>query len=129
MRKSSEGGLMNINLIFSVISAAVTVGGLCVGLGVMKAKIDRATKVNKTQTKKIEGCVTKEELGMVVRSIDEDRKHNAEQHKDFYDYRNRIVSIESTLKSLTKSFDEFKLDIKSDMREILSEVKELRRHT
>ena len=55
---------MNIDsgFVFSLLSALLTLGGLCVGFGVLKSKVDQSVEENKRQAKALEHCATKDEL-------------------------------------------------------------------
>jgi outer membrane murein-binding lipoprotein Lpp len=118
---------IDVGLIISIISTLVMLGGLCIGAGVLKGKIDHNDMKNDEQTKKIDDCATKGDLAALIKRMDEDRAVNATQHKEFYGYQNRIVDIEATMKSLKASVDELKEDVKQGFKEIQQDIKSLSR--
>jgi len=54
--------MINTGFMFSLIAALVTLGGLCVAFGVLKAKIAENGKVNDAQQASLGGCVTRQEM-------------------------------------------------------------------
>lgn len=109
---------MDSGFIFSLISTAVSLGGLCVGLGVMMSKVNHATEENKAQSEQIKACASKEEVAAVIKRADEDRAHNSEQHRQLFASVNeqvtKIVRLEVMFESMVKSLNE----IKSGLEEI-----------
>jgi hypothetical protein len=53
---------MDSGFLFSLISTAVSLGGLCVGLGMMMSKINHASEENKAQSDQLKACASKEGL-------------------------------------------------------------------
>lgn len=48
------------SLIFSLLGAVVSLGGLCVGFGILKGKVEHATEENRDQADHLKLCATKE---------------------------------------------------------------------
>jgi DNA anti-recombination protein RmuC len=122
---------MESGFIFSLISTAVSLGGLCVGLGVMMSKINHASEENKAQAEQLKGCATKEDMAAVIKRADEDRSHNSEQHRQLFSSANeqamRIERLETMRESMMKSLEELKNEIKSGLKEIREELRGLRK--
>jgi hypothetical protein len=72
---------MDSGFMFSLISTVVSLGGLCVGLGVLMSKINHAVEENKTQAEQLKACASKEDVAAVIKRAEEDRSHNSEQHR------------------------------------------------
>jgi septal ring factor EnvC (AmiA/AmiB activator) len=122
---------MDTGFIFSLISTAVSLGGLCVGLGVMMGKINHASEENKTQAEQLKTCASKEELSATIKRADEDRTRNSDQHERLFEQVNnhakQIGEIGTELKSLKESVDELKHEIRSGIKAIQDDLKELQR--
>jgi septal ring factor EnvC (AmiA/AmiB activator) len=122
---------MDSGFIFSLISTAVSLGGLCVGLGIMMSKINHATDENKAQADQLKACATKEDIASVIKRADEDRAHNFEQHKQLFMSTNEQIAkvgrLEAMLEAMEKSLEELKNEIKSGLKEIHEEIKGLRK--
>jgi septal ring factor EnvC (AmiA/AmiB activator) len=124
---------MNIDsgFIFSLLSALVMLGSLCVGFGILKGKVDHSIEENKTQTELFKHCVSKSELEDIIKRVDEDRTRNTEQHQHIFDSVNghdrQIAELTTTLRAIEKSVDELKHDIRTGLRDIQAELKELRK--
>jgi uncharacterized protein HemX len=120
---------MDTGFIFSLISTVVSLGGLCVGLGVMMSKINHAAEENKTQAEQLKSCASKEEVQAVIKRAEEDRSHNSEQHRQLFASANeqttKVSKLEVVLESMKKSLEELKSEIKSGLREIHEEIKGL----
>jgi septal ring factor EnvC (AmiA/AmiB activator) len=122
---------MDIGFIFSLISMVVSLGSLCVGLGIMMGKINHVAEENKTQAEQLKACASKDELAVVVRRADEDRGHNSDQHQKLFgqvnNHSKQIGEIETALRSLKESLDELKVEIRAGLKDIQTELKEMRR--
>lgn len=122
---------MESGFIFSLISTAVSLGGLCVGLGVMMSKINHAVEENKAQSEQLKACTSKEDLAAAIKRADEDRVHNSEQHRQLFASANeqamRIERLETMRESMMKSLEELKNEIKSGLKEIREEIRGLRK--
>jgi archaellum component FlaF (FlaF/FlaG flagellin family) len=69
--------------IFSLLSALVMLGSLCVSFGILKSKVDHSIEENKTQTKLFKHCVGKAELEDIIKRADEDRIRNSDSTSVF----------------------------------------------
>jgi uncharacterized protein HemX len=122
---------MDTGFIFSLVSTVVSLGGLCVGLGIMMGKINHTTEENKAQADQLKACATKEELATIIKRADEDRSHNSEQHRQLFasasEQAMKVGRLESILESMGKSLEELKNEIKSGLKEIREEIKGLRK--
>jgi phage virion morphogenesis protein len=118
---------MDSGFIFSLISTAVSLGGLCVGIGVMMSKINHASEENKAQADQLKACASKEEVAAAIKRTYEDHSHNSERHRQLFASVNeqvmKIVRLEVMFKSMVKSLNE----IKSGLKEIHEELKGLRK--
>jgi hypothetical protein len=121
---------MDSGFIFSLISTAVSLGGLCVGLGIMMSKINHATEENKTQAEQLKSCASKEDVQAIIKRAEEDRAHNSEQHRQLFTSANeqimKVGRLEAMLESMGKSLEELKNEIRSGLKEIHEEIKGLR---
>ncbi|MDR0877236.1 MAG: hypothetical protein LBN21_04225 [Treponema sp.] len=142
---------MSITIIFSVIGAVVSLSSILIGIGVVKGKINQNTDINAAQTKEIETRATKNELAAAVtraneqlaaaikrsdemlaimtKRAEEDRAHGEGKYREFYSLLNghgeRIAALETQQNVLNKSLDEIKTDLKTGLKDIQSELKEL----
>jgi chromosome segregation ATPase len=108
---------IDANFIFSLAAFAVTVGGLCAGYGMLKAKVNENTKENERQEAQIKECATKIEMLAIEKRLDEDRVRNTEQHKEFYESKTRqgerIGAMEKTIEYFGETLSEIKTSLKS----------------
>jgi septal ring factor EnvC (AmiA/AmiB activator) len=124
---------MNVDsgFIFSLLSAAVMLGSLCVGFGILKRKVDQGIEDNKIQSEQFKDCVTKADMEGIIKRADEDRTRNSEQHQKIFNSVNghdrQIAELTTTLRAIEKSVSELKSDIRRGLRDIQVELKELRR--
>jgi hypothetical protein len=144
--------MINSGFVFSLIAAAVTLGGLCVAFGVLKAKIAESTKVNEAQQASLGGCVTRQEMVEAIQRSDEklaaaikrsddlltfmqkraeeDRARGDGQYKELYGIINvhgeRIASLETSQTQLFKTLDKLEATVANGFRELRQEMKELR---
>jgi hypothetical protein len=97
------------NFIFSLIGLIVSIGTVLVGAGIVINQVRNLEK-----------------------RTDEDRAHNAEQHREFYASRDnqgeRIGRIEAILHEMEKDMAEIKSDVKTGFREIREEMQKMGRH-
>jgi len=134
--------MTNPSFIFSLLAAVISVGGLLIGFGVIKGRVNQNDEVNKSQADQIENCATKGELAAAIKRSDEmlaimtkraeeDRSLGAGRYKEFYTlltgHAERIKALETQQSTLNKSLDEIKVDIKTGLKEIQNELKELRK--
>lgn len=133
---------MDTGLIFSIIGAAVTLGGVFIGIGMIKGRLANAVEVNAAQTKQIEECASRDELANAIRRSDEmleimrkraeeDRAVSAGKFKEFYALLNshseRITALETNQKTVTKTLEEIRKDLNGGFRDIREELREMRK--
>ena len=131
---------MNISLIFSIITAVVTLGSVFIAIGVQKGRINQNAETNRAQDDKNKSFATKDELAAAIRRSDEmlgimtkraeeDRAKGQGQWREFHDiltkHAERIGTLETQQTAFQKSIDELKSDIKSGFKETHNELKEL----
>jgi hypothetical protein len=140
-------------LIFSLLAAVVSIGGILITFGVIKGKVTQNAETNAAQTKQIENCATKAELNTVAsraeeqlaaaikrsdemlelmrKRAEEDRASGEGRYRELYSILNnhaeRIKAVETAQKAIDKSLEEIKSDIKTGFSEMKTELKELRR--
>jgi len=134
---------MNHTIIFSIIAAAVSLGGVFIAVGVFKSKINHNADVNKAQDEQMKTLATKDDLAAAIRRSDEmlsimtkraeeDRLKGQGQWREFHEiiakHSERIGVLENQQNTLMKSLDEIKGDIKSGFRQLQDDLKELRKH-
>ena len=132
---------MNVNLIFPVISAAVTLGGIFIAIGMMKGKLQQAVETNTAQTKQLESCSTREELTNAIKRSDElldlmrkraeeDRSAGGGRYKELYGIINRrgerIGRLEVSQEQLFKMLDKLELTVTGGFKEMKAGMKEPR---
>jgi len=129
-------------IIFSIIAACISVGGVLITVGVIKGKINQNSEVNKVQDGQIEKCATKDELAAAIKRSDEmlaiitkraeeDRAKGQGQWREFHEilakHAERLGTLETRQTVFQKSIDELKNDIKSGFKETHDELKELQK--
>jgi hypothetical protein len=145
--------MVNSAFIFSLIAAGISIGGILVGVGVIKGKLSQAIDVNAAQTKQIENCASKGELSVAITRADEqlaaaikhsdemldlmrkraeeDRATGEGHYRELYgiinNHAERIKAVETTQKAIDKALEEIKSDIKTGFADVKSELKELRK--
>ena len=133
---------MNTQLLFSILSAAITIGGVCVAFGVIKGKVSQALDVNEEQSKKIDNCASKNDLAAAIKRSDEmldmmrkraeeDRANGEGHYRELYgilsNHGERIKALEMTQQAIDKTLEEIKGDVKTGFADIKVELKELRK--
>jgi hypothetical protein len=142
---------VNSSIIFSVIAACISVGGVFIAIGVFKGRINHNSDTNKAQDEQIKNLAAKTELAaavtrgdeqlaaamkrsdeilkIITERAEEDRKSGAGQFRDFYGiltgHAERIKALETQQSSLTESLKEIKVDIKEGFRKMEDNLKEL----
>ena len=100
--------MIDPNFIFSLAGLVTSVGTVLVGAGIVISRV-------KTLEKR----------------TDEDRAHNAGQHRDFYAARDsqgeRIGVIEALISAMEKDVAEIKSDVKNGFRKIREELGQMGR--
>jgi hypothetical protein len=144
---------MDASLFFSILAASFSIGGILIAVGVIKGKINQADEVNKVQAAQLEKCASKADIGaaaaradeqlmaaikrsdemleLMRRRAEEDRASGEGHYKELYgilsDHGERIKAVETTQKTIDKTLEEIKSDIKTGFSEIKIELKELRK--
>jgi basic membrane lipoprotein Med (substrate-binding protein (PBP1-ABC) superfamily) len=124
---------VNITIIFSIITAAVTLGGIFIAIGVFKGKISQHDEKLKATASKDELAAaikrSDEMLAIMTKRAEEDRTKGQGQWHEFHDilvkHAERIGTLETQQTTFQKSIDELKSDIKSGFKEMHYELKEL----
>jgi hypothetical protein len=131
-----------MGLIFSIIGAAVTIGGVFIAVGVFKGKLDETAETNAVQTEKLDGCATKEELARAIersdetlevltRRVEEDRIGSEQWRKEFLSlvrgHGERITALETMQGNQTKVLDKLEAAMNTSCKELREDLKELQR--
>jgi hypothetical protein len=132
---------MNTAIIFPLIAALVSIGGVFIAIGMLKSKILQNAETNKAQSDQIKTLATKDELAAAIKRSDEmlemmrkraeeDRAKGQGQWREFHEllsqHAQRIGVLENQQNNLIKSLDEIKQDLKSGFKQLQEELKELR---
>ena len=133
---------MNPSIIFSIIAACVSVGGVLIAVGVFKGKINHNTEANKAHDEQIKQLASRTELAAAIKRSDEmlalmkeraeeDRSKGEGQYREFYALLNsqekRVIALETQQATLSKALDEMKSDIKGGFRKIEEDLKDLQK--
>jgi len=133
---------MSPTIIFSIITAVVTVGSVLIAIGVLKGRIAQNTEVGKSNSDQMKTLASKDDLAAAIRRSDEmlemmrkraeeDRSKGQGQWREFHEalskHDARIGKLETQQDTIMKSLDELKVDIKSGFKEMQNELKELRK--
>ena len=133
---------MGIGLIISIVGAAVTLGTVFIGIGVLKGKLHHAVETNIEQSKKIEACATRDELATAIKRSDEmlrilkereaeDRANHAGKFSEFYKelgkHAERISVLETSQQSIQKTLEDIRKDLSGGFQDIREELRELRK--
>jgi len=127
-------------LIFAVITACLSLGGVLVAVGVLKGKIQHNAEDNKNLLDLVEKLASRDDLSSAVKRVDEllaiiraraeeDREKGQGVYREFYSlltgHEKRISALETHQSGLAKALDELKKDIKSGFSDLRCELKEL----
>jgi hypothetical protein len=126
---------MEPSLFFSILAAGISLGGILIGFGVIKGKVERVAKENEVQATKEELTAairrSDEMLAIITKRAEEDRALGEGRYKEYYalltGHAERIKVLETTQQVLTKSLDDIKIDLKVGFKELQNELKELRK--
>jgi hypothetical protein len=131
-------------LLFSIVGAIVSAGGIFIAIGVMKGKLNQTAEENAVQSKQIETLASKGELAQAISRSDEmlrimqkrteeDRTAGEGRYKELYGVINihgeRIAALETSHNAVRPTLDELKLTVNTCFRELREDLKELRKHT
>jgi hypothetical protein len=127
--------ILDSDFFFSLIGAGVTIGALCVGFGVLKAKIN-------TTSEKQKESATKKELAEAIKHSDdlleimqkraaEDRERGDGRYKELYGIINlhseRIAKLEISQEQLFKLMDKLEATMNNGFSELKADVKEVQK--
>jgi hypothetical protein len=125
---------MSTEILFSIISIAVTLGSICIAFGVIKGKVERVAKDNEVQA-------TKEELTAAIRRSDElldimrtraeeDRSRGDGRYKELYGiigaHGERISKLEISQEQIFKMLDKLEITVSGGFRDLRQDMKDLR---
>jgi peptidoglycan hydrolase CwlO-like protein len=131
---------VNPSIIFSIIAAVISVGGIFIAIGVFKGKINHNAEEIATQEKEIKTLASKDDLAAAIKRSDEmleimrkraeeDRAKGQGQYREFsgliHGHDKRITALETQQTALEKTLEELKLDIKSGFKDVQTELKGL----
>jgi hypothetical protein len=125
---------MNTQILFSVISAAVTLGGVCVAFGVIKGKVERVAKDNEVQATKDELTAairrSDELLDIMRKRAEEDRLQGDGRYRELYgiigDHGTRIGKLEISQEQIFKMLDKLEITVSGGFHDLRQDIKELR---
>jgi hypothetical protein len=125
---------MNTQILFSIISAAVTLGGVCVAFGVIKGKVERVAKDNEVQATKDELTAairrSDELLDIMRKRAEEDRRHGDGRYKELYSiigaHGERIGKLEISQEQIFKMLDKLEITVSGGFHDLRQDIKELR---
>jgi hypothetical protein len=125
---------VNTQLLFSIVSAAVTLGGICVAFGVIKGKVERVAKDNEVQATKDELAAairrSDELLDIMSKRAEEDRMSGDGRYKELYgiigSHGERISKLEISQEQIFKMLDKLDASVSIGFRDLRQDVKELR---
>jgi translation initiation factor 2 alpha subunit (eIF-2alpha) len=126
---------MSSQLMFSLISVAVTIGGICIAFGVIKGKVDRVSEENKVQATKEELSAaikhSDEMLEVLAKRVEEDRIGSERWRKEFLElargHGERIAAFETMQANQTKILDKLEGAVNLGFKELREDLKELQR--
>jgi recombinational DNA repair protein RecR len=133
---------VDTGLVFSIIGAAVTLGSVFIGIGVIKSRLADALETNAEQAKQIEKCAARDELAAAIRRsdemlavmqkrADEDRAKSEGQYKEFYailsQHTERLTVLETNQQAVTKTLEEIRKDLNGGFKDIREELREMRK--
>ena len=126
---------MSAQILFSIISLAVTLGGICIAFGVIKGKVERVAKDNEAQATKDELTAairrSDELLEALARRVEEDRIGGERCRKEFLElargHGERIAAIETMQGNQTKTLDKLEGTVSLGFKELREDLKELQR--
>jgi hypothetical protein len=127
--------------VFSLIAAAVTLGGLLVAFGALKQKIAEGAKTNEQQAAQLEDRASKQELAAAVKQSDdilgllqkmaeEDRARGDARYKELYGiigaHGERIGKLEVSQEQIFKMLDKLEAMVSGGFHDVRQDMKELR---
>jgi hypothetical protein len=125
---------MSTQILFSLISIAVTLGGICIAFGVIKGKVERVAKDNEVQATKDELTAairrSDELLDIMRKRAEEDRTRGDGRYKELYGiigaHGERIGKLEISQEQIFKMLDKLETTVSGGFRDLRQDMKELR---
>ncbi|MDR2510808.1 MAG: hypothetical protein LBC77_09220 [Spirochaetaceae bacterium] len=133
---------MEVGMIISILGAAVTLGTVLIGVGVLKGRLNNAVEINLEQSKKIEVCATRDELASAIRRsdemlealarrVEEDRIGGERWRKEFLElargHGERIAVMENMQGTQTRTLDKLEGAVNLGFKELREDLKELQK--
>ena len=144
---------MDHSLLFSILGAIVSLGGVFIAIGAMKGKLSQAIEDNSAQSRQIESLATKSELTQAIKRSDEklaeaikhsddmlelmlkraeeDRAAGDGRYKELYGIINihaeRIAKLETSHAAVMKMLDEIKESLATGFKDVRDELKDLKK--
>lgn len=128
------------SIIFSVIAACISIGGVFIAIGMLKGKIQQNSETNKDQEEQIKKLATKDELAAAIKHseelirimkerAEEDRSKGQGQYREFYNlltlHGERIKGLETWQNSIVDSLKEIKVNLREGFKKLEEDLKEL----
>jgi hypothetical protein len=125
---------MNGQMLFSIISVAVTLGGICIAFGAIKGKVERVAKDNEVQATKDELTAairrSDELLDIMSKRAEEDRRSGDGRYKELYGiigaHGERISKLEISQEQIFKMLDKLEGTVSRGFHDMRQDMKELR---
>ena len=136
--------MSNTSLVFSILAALISVGGVFIAIGMFKSKITQNSELIKSLVSKNEfsAAITRGDeqlkaaidrsndmLAIMTKRAEEDRTKSQSQYREFHallnSQENRIVALETHQNIISQAVSELKGDIKSGFKDVQAELKEL----
>jgi hypothetical protein len=126
---------LNTQILFSIGSAAVTLGGICIAFGVIKGKVERVAKDNEVQATKDELTAaikrSDELLDIMRKRAEEDRVQGDGHYRELYSiigmHGERISKLEISQEQIFKMLDRLEITISDGFRDVRQDMKDLRK--
>jgi peptidoglycan hydrolase CwlO-like protein len=125
---------MSTQILFSIISVAVTLGGICIAFGVIKGKVEQVAKDSEVQASKTELAAAIKQwddlYDMLRQEVEKDRLRGDGHYKELYgilgDQRERIGKLEVSQEQIFKMLDKLETMVSSGFHDMRNDMKELR---
>jgi hypothetical protein len=107
---------VSVNLIFSIIAACISIGGVFIAVGVFKGRINQNSEINKAQNDQIDKCASKTELAAAVSRGDDQLAAESKRSAD--QLAAAIKRSDEILKIITERAEEDRKNGAGQFREI-----------
>jgi hypothetical protein len=130
-----------MGLIFPILGALLSAGGVFIAIGVMKGKLNQTVEENTAQARQIETLAAKSELAQAMSRFDEmfriiqkraeeDRASGEGRYKELYGitsvHGERISKLEISQEQIFKMLDKLEIAVSGGFRDLRQDMKELR---